>query len=125
VRALGGWDNRVTVTTPDDIGKLTAMIVFEEPRIRNRVVYTAGETLSYAKVADIVESVTGKKVKREVLTVGRLKEDLKTDPNDSVKKYRVVFAEGKGVSWDMEKTFNVQRAIEVQDVQSFAKEKLV
>jgi len=122
---LGGWDNRVTVTTPDDIGKLTAMIVFEEPRIRNRVVYTAGETLSYAKVADIVESVTGKKVKREVLTVGRLKEDLKTDPNDSVKKYRVVFAEGKGVSWDMEKTFNVQRAIEVQDVQSFAKEKLV
>ncbi|KUJ15969.1 putative isoflavone oxidoreductase [Mollisia scopiformis] len=124
VRALGDWENKVTVTTPEDIGKLTAMVVFEEPKIKNRVVYTAGETVSYGRVAEIVESVLGKKVKREVWSVEKLKEDLKSDPNDSLKKYRVVFAQGKGVSWDMEKTFNVQRGIEVQDVESFAREKL-
>jgi nucleoside-diphosphate-sugar epimerase len=123
VRALGSWDNRVTVTTPDDIGKLTAMILFEEPRISNSVVYTAGETVSYAKVADIVENATGKKVRREVWSVEKLKEDLKADPDDNVKKYRVVFAEGRGVSWDMERTFNMQRGIEVKDVKSFAREK--
>lgn len=124
VRALGSWENRVTVTTPGDIGNLTARVLFEEPRIRNQVVYIAGETVSYGKVADLVESATKRKAKREVWSVEKLKDDLRADPDDTVKKYRVVFAEGKGVSWDMEKTFNVQRGIEVQDVESFAKEKL-
>lgn len=124
VRALGGWENGVTTTTPDDIGRLTAMIVLEEPMIANQVVYTAGDTVSYGKVADIVETVTGKKVKREIRSVEKLKEDLATDPENAVKKYRVVFAEGKGVAWDMEGTFNAERGIEVQDVMSFAKEKL-
>ncbi|KAE8453883.1 hypothetical protein EG329_007659 [Mollisiaceae sp. DMI_Dod_QoI] len=123
VRALGGWENSVTVTTPEDIGRLTTMIAFEEPRIRNRVVYTAGETVTYAKVAEIVERLTGKTVKKEVWDVEKLKEDLSRDPDDTLKKYRIVFAEGRGVSWDMEKTFNVQKGIEVQDVESFAREK--
>lgn len=124
VRALGSWENRVTVTTPGDIGKLTAMILFEKPRIRNQVVYIAGETVSYGKVADVVEIVIRKKVKREVWSIEKLKDDLGADPEDNVKKYRVVFAEATGVNWDMEKTFNVQRGIEVQDVESFAREKM-
>lgn len=125
VRALGGWENEVTTTTPEDIGKLTARIVLEEPRIVDRVVYTAGDTISYAKLAEIVETMTSKKVKREVWSVEKLKEDLAADPEDAVKKYRVVFGEGNGVSWDMKGTFNAERGIEVQDVESFAKEKLV
>lgn len=125
VRALGGWENKVTVTTPEDIGRLTAMAILEEPRIGNQVVYTAGETVTYERVAEVVEKLVGekRKVKREVWTVEKLKEDLKKDPKDAVKKYRVVFAEGRGVSWDVEKTFNVQRGIEVTDVEGFAREK--
>ncbi|CZR60703.1 related to NmrA-like family protein [Phialocephala subalpina] len=125
VRALGGWENRVTVTTPDDIGKLTAMAVFETPNLKNQIIYTAGETISYARVAEIVEKLVGegRKVNREVWSVEKLREDLKADPEDAVKKYRVVFAEGKGVSWDEGKTFNVQRGIEVTDVEGFAREK--
>jgi hypothetical protein len=47
VRALGGWDNSVTVTTPEDIGALTADIVFaRQPKFKNEVVYTAGDTVS-------------------------------------------------------------------------------
>ncbi len=42
VRALGSYDNAVTVTTPDDIGVLTAEIVFYEPTIANEIVFLAG-----------------------------------------------------------------------------------
>ncbi|KAH7350604.1 saccharopine dehydrogenase-like oxidoreductase [Rhexocercosporidium sp. MPI-PUGE-AT-0058] len=124
VRALGGWENKVSVTTPEDIGRLTAMIVLAEPKIRNEIVYVAGETVSYGRFADIVERVTGKKVKREVWSVDFLKRELAEDPENVIKRYRVIFGEGKGVSWDMERTFNRQRGIEVADVESFASGKL-
>ncbi len=54
VHALGSWDTSVTDTTPDDIGALTAEIIFAEPRIVNSVVYTAGDTVMYKQLADIV-----------------------------------------------------------------------
>ncbi|TVY73604.1 Isoflavone reductase-like protein, partial [Lachnellula suecica] len=44
VRALGSWENQVTVTTPRDIGRLTSEIVFWEPEFRDEVVFVAGET---------------------------------------------------------------------------------
>jgi hypothetical protein len=44
VHALGSWDTAVTVTTPEDIGALTAEIYFAEPPIVNSIVYTAGDT---------------------------------------------------------------------------------
>lgn len=124
VRALGGWENKVTVTTPRDIGRLTAEIVFWEPRVVDQVVYTAGETVSYGRVAEIVEGVVGEKVRREVWSVGMLEEALRRDPGDVVQRYRVVFAVGKGVSWGVGKTFNVRNGIEVQDVKGYAEENL-
>jgi hypothetical protein len=124
VRALGGWENQVTVTTPRDIGRLTAEIVFWEPRFVNEVVYTAGETVSYGRVAEIVEEVLGREVRREVWSVPLLEEDLKKDPENNVLRYRVVFGVGKGVSWDVGKTFNVRNGIVVQDVKSYAEENL-
>lgn len=42
VNALGSWDTEVTVTTPEDIGVLTAEIIQTRPRIANQVVYVAG-----------------------------------------------------------------------------------
>lgn len=53
-----------------------------------------------------------------------LKEELAKDPNNSIKKYRVVFAEGQGVSWEVGKTFNAQRGIEVSSVEQWAHENL-
>jgi len=124
VKALDSWENGVTVTTPRDIGRITARVVGEEPRVRNEVVYTAGETITYGKLADVVEEVTGRMVDREVWTVNGLKRELKDDPENGLKKYRVVFAEGKGVSWGIEKTFNAKKGLEVQDVLGWAKENL-
>jgi len=46
VHGLGGWETKVTVTTPADVGKLTTEILLAEPRIVNEVVYLAGDTIS-------------------------------------------------------------------------------
>ena len=110
------------MTAAKDIGKLTAEVVFAVLRVRNTVVYTAGDTVTYEELVNVVEEVRGEKMRREVWTVEMLKEELRTDPADAVKKYRVVFGEGKGVSWDISNTFNDQHGILVQDVRSWVKE---
>jgi hypothetical protein len=124
VHALGSWDTAVTVTTPEDIGVLTAEIAFAEPRIVNSVVYTAGDTITYERLADVVDSVLGRKVRRVEWSVPELKDELAKDPANPIKKYRVVFAEGLGVSWEMGKTFNAQRGIKVLDVEQWARANL-
>lgn len=124
VHALGSWDTAVTVTTPEDIGTLTAEILFTEPRITNRVVYTAGDTVSYERLADIVESFLGRKVQRVEWSVPQLKNDLAQDPDNAIKKYRVAFAEGKGVAWEVGKTFNAQQGINVVGVERWVRENL-
>lgn len=40
--------------------------------------------------------------------MAKLKGDLAADPGDPMKKYRAVFAEGRGVAWDKRLTFNAQ-----------------
>ncbi|KAI9642102.1 hypothetical protein NHQ30_009973 [Ciborinia camelliae] len=104
VKALGSWENKITVTTPEDIGILTAKIV----------------SLDYAKLADIVEEVTGSKVRREIWELPTVKKEWAADKDSGLKKYRVVFTEGVGCSWDMDKTFNAKRGIKVEDVRTWA-----
>ena len=120
VRALGSWETEVTVTTPDDIGTLTAEVLFAEPRISDEVVYVAGDTISYARLAGIIEDVIGRKVERSVWTMAELKAELASDPDDTLKKYRMVFADGRGVSWDMSATFNANRSTPAMDVATWA-----
>ena len=69
VTALGSWDNAVTVTTADDIGALTARILFADPRIANRAVHVAGDTVTYRDVADALDRVRGVKVHRHEWTL--------------------------------------------------------
>ena len=53
-------------------------------------------------------------VERVVQTVEDLKGQLKDDPGNYMLKYRVVFAEGVGVAWDKDQTFNAARGITMQ-----------
>ncbi|KFY65139.1 hypothetical protein V496_02772 [Pseudogymnoascus sp. VKM F-4515 (FW-2607)] len=122
VRCLGGWENKVTVTTAQDIGILTAEIVFVEPIIANQVVYTAGETISYGRLATVVENIVGKPVKREEWPVEWMEGELEKDPRNVLWKYRVVFGKGKGMSWDEGQTFNVQQGIRTSDVEEWARD---
>lgn len=119
VHALGSWDTAVTVTTPEDIGLLTAEILFATPRLRNQVVYTAGDTLTYDELADTVDAVLDRQVQRVEWSVPYLTAELALDPADAIKKYRTVFAQGKGVAWDRGVTFNHQQGIEVMNVEQW------
>ncbi len=50
--------------------------------------------------------------------------ELRQDPDNPMRKYRLVFAEGKGVSWPMEKTFNVARGIRVVGAEEWSQKHL-
>ncbi len=120
VNALGSLQNQVTVTTPQDIGTLTAAIVLHSPRIINQVVYTAGDTLTYGDLADMLERVIKRKVERRVLSVPRLLADLEELPDDNLRKYRAVFAMGKGVAWDAARTFHQIHGLPVTSAEQWA-----
>jgi len=64
VHALGSLDTAITLTTPDDIGVLTAEVVFTQPRIRNEIVYLAGDTVTYGEMADKLQAALGKPFSR-------------------------------------------------------------
>ncbi|KAI9715280.1 MAG: hypothetical protein M1812_006091 [Candelaria pacifica] len=110
VRALGSWENEITVTTVEDIGSLTAAVVVGTGG-QEGVVYVGGDTVSYERLAGFVEHYKGR-VKREVWSVDFLKEELAKDPENTIKKYRVVFAEGRGVAWDLDRTWDADEVTE-------------
>lgn len=124
VHALGSWDNAVTVTTAEDIGALTSAIVLAEPAIVNQVVRVAGDTVTYRQLADTVDTLLGLNLRRTEWSVPELKRQLAEDPHDAIRKYRVVFAEGRGVSWDKKQTFNAQRGIAVCGLEDWVRENL-
>ena len=124
VNALGSLETSVTLTTPEDIGKLTADIVFFEPRFRNEIVYLSGDTVTYGQVASLLERVLGRPFKRNVWTVPYLMQELEKDPTHHIKKYRAVFAQGRGVSWPKAGTVNERQSIEVTTAEQWARDNL-
>ena len=117
VRALGGWDTQVTVTTAQDIGTVTARIVFDET-IKNQVVYIAGDTISYGRLAEVL----GAEECDSSWTLEQLQQELDENPDDSLAKYRRVFGEGVGTSWGLEKTYNFQHGIPTTDIEAWVRE---
>ncbi|MFV1366692.1 aromatic alcohol reductase [Mycolicibacterium elephantis] len=124
VNALGSWDTEVTVTTPEDIGALTAEIIQTRPRIADQVVYVAGDTITYRELADIVERTRGAEVTRNEWTVAHLLDDLGRNPSDGMRKYRAVFAQGEGVAWPKAGTFNATRGIPTTNTEEWARKHL-
>ncbi|KAJ3042437.1 hypothetical protein HK097_002027 [Rhizophlyctis rosea] len=124
VRALGSWEHKVTVTYVNDIGRVLASVVNGEVDGEDRVLYAGGDTVSYAQLADIVEGVVGKKVRREEWSIPHLKRELEEDPEDGIKKYRLVFARD-GVWWDVERTVNHKLQIPMMDVQTYVEKTFV
>lgn len=128
VRALGSLDTQVTLTTPEDIGRLTAEIVFFEPRFRNEIVYLAGDTLAYGELAGLLERVLQRPFSTQVWTLPLLLDELEKEPDEQLKhiwKYRAVFAQGRGVAWPMETTFNGRHGFPVTSAEQWAREHLV
>ena len=119
VRALGNWENRITMTTPKDIRRATAELVFSMTQQESGVVYVAGDTISYGQVADLLDKHFSRKYAREVWDLPTLRARLSEVPDDAMANYRETFAHGYGVAWDKEKTLNARRGMEMTDVTSY------
>ncbi|CAF3441679.1 unnamed protein product [Fusarium graminearum] len=118
VRALGSWENEISLTTPQDIGRITADIILDPRGIARQVVYTAGDTISYGRLADLLDEHFKTAFKRELWDLELLKKQMEDEPSVMV-KYRDTFAQGRGVAWDKKGTVNVERGIEVVDVKNY------
>lgn len=121
LRALGGWDRRISLTAPRDVGRMAAEALFVPPT--GNVVHVAGDTLSYGQIADLIESLCPSKAwKRELWDLGTLRERLESNGGDLNTKYQIIFGSGKGVGWDMETTMNAQRGLAMTDVKQYIAE---
>lgn len=122
-RALGDWTTEVTVTAVDDIGKMTAEIVFLPDETTRGVVFVAGDTISYGRLADVVEKETGRELSRECWSQEHLRAELAKNPENKMNKYRGVFAAGVGVAWPIEKTLNHRRGLQLNTVDDYVRAK--
>ncbi|KIY61342.1 saccharopine dehydrogenase-like oxidoreductase [Cylindrobasidium torrendii FP15055 ss-10] len=120
VHALGSWENRVTVTIPEDIGRVVAELVWQD-RDAEGVVFVAGDTVSYKDVADIMKRIMGQDVRTEEWSIDFLKEELAKDPANGLKKYRVAFAEAMGVAWKKEGTYNERHGLRLETADEYAR----
>jgi hypothetical protein len=121
-------ENQVTITTAEDIGRITAEIVLGEESdalFADRPIFVGGDTVSYEDVARIVELLVQKPVKRNVLTVGNALAALEKDPDNGLLKYQTVFGQGRGVAWDMDQTWNRQRGMLTTRAEEWARANLL
>ena len=111
VNALGSWSNKVTLTDVEDIGKCTAEVVWRWEDVEDSVIFTAGDTISYQQLRDEVENATHNDAVRSELSLQSLRKGLAQEPTNAIKKYQLVFGEGKGVAWPKERSFNFNHGI--------------
>ncbi|KAK5688399.1 hypothetical protein LTS10_000377 [Elasticomyces elasticus] len=121
--ALGSWNNRITATSPVDIGRVVAELVFACSNVHG-ITYVAGDTISMQELADTVDLALETKLQRKVATVQQLEAELQADPENGAKKYRAVFAAGVGTAWEKADTFNAARCMSMQTVQEWTEQHL-
>jgi hypothetical protein len=126
VRALGSWDGMVTATSVWDIGRTVAALVLEEEQQEvwreGHKVFIAGETMSYAQLADLVEKVNGEEVVRELWDQERFEKGMREEPDNKLWKYRAVFGGGEGVSWPEEGTWSQKQGMKMVSIEDWMRE---
>ncbi|KAL8389548.1 hypothetical protein RB595_008925 [Gaeumannomyces hyphopodioides] len=120
LRALGSWDNQISLTAPRDVGRMTAEALFVPPA--GNIIHIAGDTLSYKQIADMMEALCPSKAwRRELWDLETLHKNLESDHGDLTTKYQIIFGGGKGVGWAKESTLNVQRGLAMMDVKQLVR----
>ena len=129
VTALGGKENEITVTSVEDIGRVVAeMVMTDKGKKGSGITYTVGATVSARGLANELGKATGREVAVDVVPLQVLKNELKEAEEGGDKaevgfrKYRVVFAEGKGVNWPADSCWGRQRGMEMKGVRAWAEE---
>lgn len=117
--ALGDAEHALTLTTPEDIGMLTAMIFFHSPTIENEIVYIAGDTITYQQLANLLSQHYGVNFSLRVYDLPHLQAAVERSPRDNSAAYRLAFARRNGVAWSKSATYNARNKIAVTDVKQW------
>ncbi|HHA2446998.1 TPA: aromatic alcohol reductase, partial [Stenotrophomonas maltophilia] len=83
--------------------------------------YLAGDTVRYEQLPAILEEKFGAPFKLIVWSVPQLMEELVSDPSSMIRKYRAAFAQGRGVSWSLDGTFNASIGVKLEGVDDWLK----
>jgi hypothetical protein len=119
VHALGDWQQSLTLTSCEDIGALTVRVLFEKPEILDKVVFVAGDTVTFEEIADKMEELFSVKFQRVLWDYAYLKNKLIDNPQDIFNRYRLVFTHPGG-TWPMKDTFNYQHGIPTTGIVEWA-----
>jgi len=122
VTALGQPDYALTLTTPEDIGLLTAKIFYHQPTIENQVVYIAGDTVTYQQLTDLLSQHYAVPFALEVKEVNALQLAVDHSPDNVSAAYQLAFARADGVAWQKSRTYNAHNAIPVTDIKHWLSE---
>lgn len=122
VNAPGNADYSVTLTTPEDIGQLTAKIFFHRPQFDNEIVYIAGDSITYRQLAERLSEHDRCLYALVVEDHQALQDAVAASPGSLTAAYRLAFARADGVSWDKAMTYNVRQGIPVMDVREWLKQ---
>lgn len=106
------------------VSVLTTEILLAEPRIVDQVIYVAGDTISYGRLARVVERVTGCEFEKTERTLDKLHVDLAAAPDDVMTRYRAAFALGDGMWWDKASTYNERERLDTVDVEGYLRARL-
>ncbi|VVE25993.1 2'-hydroxyisoflavone reductase [Pandoraea capi] len=122
VHALGDPDFSLTVTTPQDIGRLTALIATSRPEFDDQVVHVASDTFTYRELASTLTQELGRPFTLSCCDITQLRADLAAHPDNTMRKYRLSFARKDGVAWPVAQTFNAKAGIAVTDLAAWVRE---
>nr|WP_262895627.1 aromatic alcohol reductase [Chryseobacterium paridis] len=124
VHALGSWDHSLTLTACEDIGALTAAVLFHQPELLDQIIFVAGDTLTFEEIALQLESLFDTPFDRNLWSIPVLREKLENDPIDIFNRYRLVFT-NPGVTWPMSKTFNDKNNIATKGIKEWVRENII
>jgi hypothetical protein len=122
VHALGSWENGITLTTAEDIGRITAALLLDG-EIPNGVVYIAGDATTFGGVAALLES-KGWQVARRLSTLEQLERRLKDDGSNIGLRYQIIWANAIGVSWSVEDSWNGRKEIRGESLEKWVERNL-
>lgn len=124
VHALGSWNHSLTLTSCEDIGKLTIEVLFFQPEILDKVIFVSGETVTFEEIARKMEHIFQTQFERILWDTAHLESELTKNPDDIFNKYRLVFTH-PGVTWPMQQTFNYQNDIPTIGIEEWAERNIL
>ncbi|WWD15631.1 hypothetical protein CI109_100053 [Kwoniella shandongensis] len=115
VTALGSWDNKLTITSAENIGLFTNRILLDHSEPEEGVIFVGDDTVTFGTLAQVLEE-KGWQVEKRLATVEELENDLRQNTEDVGARYKLVWARGRGVAWDLDECWNKRNRVETGGV---------